>query len=198
MRCIYYVSSVSIIFWILAGCDSPKNLRREQEQQKEHAQIPVEREITEWTYGIRRPAYLEPNGGLAIYYNPINEDKYELQIEGAPPFVHPLRPKPDRMEPELKTGVWLIIVFPIVSHRDIACLAPAIRAATDLKRVVNVGIRPFEDYDETEQWYGEYGYTASPLWLILQEGEVLYETKGPLKQDEIRAMLEKHIPLEPN
>ena len=117
------------------------------------------------------------------------DDDYLLTLKGAPKRVHALDPAPSRMEPVIKQGKWLILVFSTLSVPDVDCAADAIYAFENRTDDIHLGLRPFRRYKETEPWYGPYGSTESPLWILYNNGKVIKSTKGRLSKDEIRSFV---------
>lgn len=121
------------------------------------------------------------------------DDATEVQFENAPQFVHALPPKPNKIEQELAKDAWLVIVFPVVSSRAVECIPRAIEAIKNQKKVIQLGVRPFVDRNETRTWFGEYGSASSPLWIIYKEGKVIHTDHGPLTDEEIADMLKQNL-----
>src|SRR5262249_5834100 len=89
----------------------------------------------------------DTQGALKVYYT--GDDKFQLSFENAPPFVHGLALNPDKREPELNKGTWLVLVFATASQNDVRSIVTAVRGVKKLDRDVQLGLRPFRDYDET-------------------------------------------------
>jgi hypothetical protein len=145
--------------------DQPPTTRSEQEDDR--------------TLGV-----VSHDGRLKVYTRPVGFNKLELILDGAPEFVHALEMAPKAREPELDRGTWLVLVFAVVSVPDTRCILTAVSSGEELKRI-EVGLRPFADYDDTKTWYGEYGSIESPLWLVMRNGKVLGSKKGVHSKVEI-------------
>jgi hypothetical protein len=107
--------------------------------------------------------------------------KVELAFEEAPSFVHALSMAPEHLEPQLKHGKWLVLVYATWSILDVQSIPTAIECISKLDRDIQLGIRPFVSYDEMYSWYPEYdGCAESPYWMFLSDGVLLQMTTGPL------------------
>ncbi|MBO0696924.1 MAG: hypothetical protein J2P46_00890 [Zavarzinella sp.] len=89
----------------------------------------------------------------------------------------------------LDQGKWLVLAFAPASISDMASISPAIRAVCRMGGTVQLGLRPFLDYDEANSWYGKYGSPESPLWIAIRDGKVLRGKKGELKPEQIEELL---------
>ena len=92
---------------------------------------------------------------------------------------------PAAREPELERGNWLVLAFAVVSVPDVACIPRAVQAVQTFEGKVQLGIRPFNDYDESRTWYQAYGNPESPLWLVVRNGVVVHEEKGPRSVEQV-------------
>ncbi len=52
---------------------------------------------------------------MSFKVQPIEGDKWELVFSDEPSYIHALKMAPERMEPELNSGVWLVVTFPVWS-----------------------------------------------------------------------------------
>jgi hypothetical protein len=110
----------------------------------------------------------------------VSSNRFELLLDDAPPpaFVHMLQMAPRQREPDLDRGAWLVLVFSPVSAPDVRSIKEAIGAVQRVGRGIQLGIRPFYDYEETLTWYGRYGDPESPLWVIINRGYPTGESRA--------------------
>jgi hypothetical protein len=112
-----------------------------------------------------------------------------------PPYCHALEAAPSAREPELETGVWLVMAFAVWSVPDNAAVQTALDAAKRFGGKVNLGVRPYDDWQELSALCSgveEDGH--SPLWLLLSNGEVRMKRKGVLTVDELVEMIKIACP----
>jgi hypothetical protein len=123
--------------------------------------------------------FADPESDLRVYLQVDASGREVVTLANAPPYVHALEMAPARREPELDRGDWLVLVFAVASVPDVRAVREAVKAGRVFGGRVQVGVRPFGDYDETEAWCGSYGGTReSPLWLVLRDGRVVYREWG--------------------
>lgn len=112
--------------------------------------------------------------------------RFELTLEDAPPYVHALEMAPRAKEPKLDSGTWMVLTYAIFSVPDQKCIGVAVRGTGRYGGCVQLGLRPYLDYDEIKNWYPHYdGRPVHPLWLILKDGKVQREQEGPLSEDDV-------------
>jgi hypothetical protein len=58
---------------------------------------------------------------------------------------------------------------------------------------VQLGVRPFKDYDESESWFGPYGDIESPLWVIFKDSKIIHSERGNRTQAEVTAMVKSAL-----
>jgi hypothetical protein len=100
---------------------------------------------------------------------------------GAPRNVHPLGSAPQSRESFLDSGNWLILTYSRLSAIDVASIRTAVEAADRLEGIADVGVRPSVDFSDLPRWCPECGEgVASPIWIVLRDGVVLWEGRGPV------------------
>lgn len=155
---------------------------------------------------------------MSFEIRPISDGKWELIITGEPRFVHALQMAPDKMERELSLGTWLVVTFPIWSAPVRESVRVAISFAKRLAGTVQLGIRPFDLIeDELTWWPAPQAPTPTdlsvssegtardlrlsivddaaqyPLWLLMADGQVLYQGTGPRTEDDLVKFLREPL-----
>jgi len=95
---------------------------------------------------------------------------------------------PDEMEPKLKRGRWLILVYAAYSLPDVRCIGQVVEAATTLKANVQIGIRGFFDEGENSTWCPACKATDSigtPIWVLIEDGDIVDVRRGAMDAEEI-------------
>lgn len=116
-------------------------------------------------------------------------------FENAPSFVHSLPMAPLVREPELKQGTWVVIAVNVGSAPDVNSIGTAVKCLRKYKGRIQLGVRPFVEYEEITKWFPEYGNNfGSPLWLVLQDGKVRGWEAMPLTEEEFESFLSKTLP----
>lgn len=136
--------------------------------------------------------YSDPKGQLTFStrtVDTLNGSTTTFLITGASQRIHALPMAPIRREPILDKGTWVVVVFSLVSVPDVESAVNAVHVIDSRDDNINLGVRPFLRYDETNAWYKPYGDRASPLWLIIQDGKVVHETKGMKLRSEVSQMI---------
>lgn len=152
---------------------------------------------------------------MSFKVQPIEGDKWELVFSDEPSYVHALKMAPESREPELNTGVWLVVTFPVWSAPVRHSVLAAIACAKDHGGKFQLGVRPFDSHDEVYKWWpgsdapaadkvslavrGEpprqeihisTDPTSSPLWLVLRDGQVVYQGAGPRSKEQLSELMQ--------
>jgi len=186
----------AFVIGLQSACDGRRPSDAPDSQVPENASTPASPAPVPKTIPVRpkRLFYESEDGKLKMYTQFRTDDEFTLEVTGAPQYVHALPPKPARIEPELGKGVWLVVVFSIMSTRDVKCLSGAIRVVGRRKDGMQLGIRPFLDYDETKSWLDGFWSTMSPLWVVIKDGKVIHIDEGPYSEEGLLAMLKRVVP----
>jgi hypothetical protein len=111
----------------------------------------------------------------------VDEKRLKVSFQGAPPFIHGLEQSPAEREPMLSKGTWLVMAYGFFSSNDVACIDPAVQRVMNLVdkgHPIQLGVRPFGQYEEQRTWLGaEYNY-ESPFWVVYRDGNVLGTANG--------------------
>ena len=112
---------------------------------------------------------------------------YEVVLEDHPPNAHALPMAPLQAEPELRSGLWLLLLVAVWSAPDRNMIRIALELAKDFEGRIQVGIRPFDDHRETSVWCDavEERY-RSPIWVLLRDGVKLDEKVGIHRQPDLK------------
>ncbi len=146
---------------------------------------------------------------------PLEDDKWELVFFDEPAYIHALQMAPTTMESELNTGVWLVVAFPVWSTPARYAVQAAFDRARDNAGKFELGVRPFESHTEIDAWWPSRevqpaaGYLLTvkdhgpgrearitadhsriPTWLVLRDGEVMYQGVGPRSRDELNELMQ--------
>lgn len=101
---------------------------------------------------------------------------------------------PSEMEPELKEGVWLVLVAAVWSGPDRMAIQQALTAVKEFGGKLKLGIRLFDEDSETTQWFPDLPQAyASPVWLFLRDGRLVEKHFGSLDQIGLRSLLQQAI-----
>lgn len=118
---------------------------------------------------------------------------YRIVLEDEPTYCHALEMAPRHIEPELLQGVWLVLAIAVWSGPDVASIATALEATKRLKGQVHLGLRPFDRHDELKLWCSGCAEEASPLWLIMRDGQVVDRSAGTRSVHEVVDALEEAL-----
>lgn len=109
-----------------------------------------------------------------------------IKLLNQPSYCHGLRFAPDSMEVPLRSGAWLVMNFAIWSGPDIQAIQVALRAAKSFNGRIKLGIRPFDCHDELRRWCPPVKENcASPVWLLLKDGQLIHELACIRSEQEI-------------
>jgi hypothetical protein len=145
------------------------------------------------------------------------EDKSELIFTDEPTYIHGLKMAPESREAELESGTWLVVVFPVWSGPARHSVIAAVASAKQFDGKFQLGVRPFEDHEEIHKWWpgGEApapakqlievrenssgrevhitsDHAAIPIWLVLRDGQVMYQGVGPRSREQLRDLMSRH------
>lgn len=146
---------------------------------------------------------------------------WEVVLTDEPPFVHALAMAPSSLEPELNSGTWLVVAFPVWSHSAIVSVHAAMDCAKEYQGAFQLGIRPFDAFQEFQRWwpsghtpnkqgssihYGSQATVSSkgdlritvdprgiPRWLGLREGSVVYSALGQRSLDDLKGLADRLV-----
>jgi len=121
---------------------------------------------------------------------------WKMALKDAPPFVHALKMAPTAQEPELNQGTWVIVAFGVFSAPDEQAVHTAFHEVQSLGDQVQLGIRPFWEYEEMTPWFPEYTKwhsTESPLVIVLNDGRVQGWMTGEAPPDRMKRFLETSL-----
>ncbi|MBS0263972.1 MAG: hypothetical protein JSS02_18685 [Planctomycetes bacterium] len=126
--------------------------------------------------------------------NTVAEDGHiRTWVRDKPDNLSILESNPQKIEAELLQGNWLIIVFSTLNEYDGAIAARSGMIARRIRFTGRVAIRPSRTLAECRQWIPEYEridgiddglYLASPLWVVLSDGNVRAWYRGRMDIDE--------------
>jgi hypothetical protein len=144
----------------------------------------------------------------------IDGGKWELLFSDEPSYIHALNMAPDSIEPEMKSGLWLIVVFPVWSSPVRHSVRAALACAKDYGGKFQLGVRPYDYYEEIFKWWpggkvpseGDQLLVAwdeprrelhistdsssSPIWLILRDGQVVNQGAGPYSRQQLSELMQ--------
>ncbi|MBD0372211.1 MAG: hypothetical protein ICV60_15320 [Pyrinomonadaceae bacterium] len=109
-----------------------------------------------------------------------------VELEDEPPYCRALRAAPPAREPELNTGLWLVMVFAAWSIYDIRAIQVALDAARRFDGKIKLGLRPFYASEEHAAWCPDLKEDdGNPLWIVLRDGEMCMKRHGFPTVDEL-------------
>ena len=136
-----------------------------------------------------------------------------------PSYIHALKMAPEAMEAELKSGIWLVVAFPVWSSPVRHSVLAAIACARQYSGKFHLGVRPFDSYEEMGTWWpsseapveGETVVTEKydeqrrelhittdastyPAWLVLKGGRVVHLGAGPRSAEQLREIVHSVVP----
>ncbi len=152
---------------------------------------------------------------MSFEIQPIESDKWKLVFFDEPNYVRALKMAPEAIEPELDSGVWLVVVFPVWSGPVRDSVRAAIACAKYHGGKFQLGVRPFDSHDEIYKWWpdakapsaGEVllavqeegsrreihistGLSSSPVWLVLRDGQVIHQGAGPRSKEQLSELMQ--------
>ena len=118
------------------------------------------------------------------------EGRPSIILHDEPPHVVALDSAPPAREPELGAGQWLVMPFAAWSVPDIAAIQTALKAVEHFAGTLKLGLRPYDSPDEHGAWCPAIaGDDESPLWLLLDDGDVRMKRSGFLTADDLVAAI---------
>jgi uncharacterized protein (TIGR02996 family) len=106
---------------------------------------------------------------------------------GPPILMDLLRPAAESAEPFLLRGRWLVLCHAIWSSPDRETLHRLVALHRMRRLPVGVAVRPFDAFEEFETWCAVRETSRSPIWLILEDGELVETVIGVQPPSEFRA-----------
>jgi hypothetical protein len=151
---------------------------------------------------------------MSFKLSPLAGDRWRLEFTGEPEYVHALMMAPESREAELDSGIWLVVAFPIWSGPVRHSVVSAVACAKEFNGRFQLGVRPFDHREEIASWWPggqvpsqaelqidiredvsrrEVRITsdpsASPIWLVLRDGQVMYQGAGPRSREELATLV---------
>jgi hypothetical protein len=132
-------------------------------------------------------------GGFEIHEK--TKGRFEVVVGKQNAGFRPLRMAPEKMEPELKRGIWLVAVCGRRSPFEVANIRDGMKCAGHLNGKVQFGVRLFSQVEENRAWLPpEIAETrASMLWLVIHNGEVIRCGFGYHREAELRTLIESAL-----
>ena len=128
-----------------------------------------------------------PQVRLQVMSNPGWTTRYPTG--GRPPTLIDLLPQsPAGLESFVASGHWGILAWSIWSGPDRAAVARLRNAVSGANWPVGFGLRPFDEYSEFRSWCPTASEHVSPLWLQLEDGELISEHVGVNPPETVREM----------
>jgi hypothetical protein len=152
---------------------------------------------------------------MSFKVQPIEGDKWELVFSDEPSYIHALKMAPERMEPELNSGVWLVVTFPVWSAPVRHSVLAAVACAKDHGGDFQLGVRPFDSHEEVYKWWpvseappaGEVllavrdegtrreihistDPSSIPAWLVIRDGHVVHQGVGPRSKEQLGQLMQ--------
>jgi hypothetical protein len=119
---------------------------------------------------------------------PSGPGRWAIDLGNDADTAAPLEMAPDKLEPELTAGKWLILAFAVWSGPDHAAIRSAVEVGREER--IRVGIRPFDEFSEFAAWCPDvHTGTRSPVWLLLQDGQVVRSAAGLLSKERVSSLL---------
>jgi hypothetical protein len=123
------------------------------------------------------------------------EGRPSITLNGEPPYCRGLAAAPLAREPELGSGLWLVMAFAAWSVSEIGAIQSALDAVKRFGGKVNLGLRPFDNLEEQGTWCPELMKDGnSPLWVLLRDGDVCMKRQGLLRADALVDAIEGACP----
>jgi hypothetical protein len=113
---------------------------------------------------------------------------FRVAFSDEPPNLFALAMAPARRELELDDCEWLVLAFAIRSGPDRAQIAVASEIAREFNRI-NVGVRPFDEFNEFETWLPGQAATRGSMWARLSHGELLWTLTRGVGVEELRLLV---------
>jgi hypothetical protein len=152
---------------------------------------------------------------MSFKVQPVVGDMWELVFSDEPSYIHALKMAPEAIEPELHSGVWLVVTFPVWSAPVRHSVLASIACAKDHGGKFQLGVRPFDSHDEIRKWWPVSNAppagkvllavqdegprreihistdpSSSPLWLVLRDGQVIHQGAGPRSKEQLGELMQ--------
>ena len=144
----------------------------------------------------------------------IDGGKYAIVFSDEPGYVHALKMAPELIEPELRVGLWLVMAVAVWNGPAIRNIEAAIASTKDHAGTFQLGVRPFDDYEEFDKWWpsaeaparsepvielSECGSEKTlrisadnahfPTWLVMRDGDTLYAGCGHRSREQLSELM---------
>jgi hypothetical protein len=123
--------------------------------------------------------------------------RYQVILADEPPYCHALPMAPSERESMLNDGQWLVLVIAVWNCQEVIAMDAALAAIKPLSGTVKLGIRPMFDPKELASWCPEAlngkPTVTTPLWLIIDNGQLLDKREGELSTSQISSLLQQFV-----
>ncbi|HEX8834442.1 MAG TPA: hypothetical protein VF719_09590 [Abditibacteriaceae bacterium] len=116
-----------------------------------------------------------------------------ITLKNEPVYCHTLHQDVEKLEDELKRGLWLVLLFVPWSATDIGAIGNTLKLVKSYEGKIQLGIRPLRSHDDVRLWCKNFSIESStPVWIIFKDG-VFVEEHLNTKLEEIRRLVERHL-----
>ncbi len=148
----------------------------------------------------------------------IRDNTWELVFSDEPEYIHALQMAPKEMEPELSSGIWLVVTFPVWCGPARDSVRAALCCAKGYSGMFQLGVRPLYFHQEIYNWWPSSetppaaetslavrnepprleirlstDSSSNPIWLVLQDGQVTYQGIGPRSKEQLSQLMQTSI-----
>jgi hypothetical protein len=155
---------------------------------------------------------------MSFEIQPIDGRKWVIVFSDEPGYIHGLGMAPEMIEPELRCGLWLVMAVAVWNGPAIRNVEAAVACAKDHRGAFELGVLPFEHYEEFDKWWPSAqalardepkiqisecasgktvrvsaGNKHIPSWLVLRDGMILYAGYGYLSRAQLSALMRSAV-----
>ncbi len=123
-------------------------------------------------------------------------NRYQVVTDNEPLWVIPLQAAPIAIEPFLLKGNWLLCAFSIWSIDERTAVRDAIELLKEATTTINLGLRPFDQYNECSKWLWQPHSVLSlgdehpsPMYAVLENGKERYFYMGRQSKSQLKETL---------
>lgn len=131
---------------------------------------------------------------FALHVSRLPNRKFHPTMKNKPDNLLLLDSHPETIEPELKSGRWLVLYFSIYNSQDVLMERMTLRIIQQCAGKCRVAIRPTDGFEDLPKWLPESESRYSsihPIWFALDDGKLVGETGFMLTEDELTDFVNK-------
>lgn len=134
--------------------------------------------LVQWAQS-RAPEQESPS--TRIRHSKDSVGRIHVEMNDKPDNLVLLVSHPEVIESELTRGMWLVLVYSLLSTDSVRAAHNSPDLARQLTGIARVAIRPTKAFEETKKWLPDYkreSQKGHPFWVVIEDGIAIRRFEG--------------------